>query len=201
MARNNAEDHLQNFRFQLLDVDLGLTIPPFVFQPLGSFASITAPEFTIETDEYAEGNYWFKRHLITGGSISNITLVRGSMFWDSEFWNWMSETMKGSIGGLLPPRLGGHRRNLLLMQMANIDLNNMDPYGVEIGSLRLIADILTGFGAVERAGIPAKAWMLFGCMPVRYKVAGDFDATSGEVSMMELELSVDRAEEFGIAAI
>ena len=203
MPRNTIADHLQNFRFQLLDVDWGLTVPPFVFQPLGSFSSITTPEITLDTDELAEGNYWFKRHLITGGSISNITLSRGALFWDSEFWNWMSEATRGAIGGLIPSRLGGRRRNLLLIQFMNVDLNNIgaSPGTVDATSVQAVANVLTGFGVVERAGIPARAWMLFGCLPVRYKVGSDFDATSSDVSIMELELSIDRIEEFGIAAI
>jgi len=42
--------------------------------------------------------------------------------------------------------------------------------------------------------------MLFGCLPHRYKVAGDFDATAGEVSIMELDLCIDRMEEFAMTA-
>jgi len=48
--------------------------------------------------------------------------------------------------------------------------------------------------------LPAKAWMLRGCVPVRYKPGGDFDAMSSDVSIQELEVAVDLMEEISLAA-
>lgn len=48
--------------------------------------------------------------------------------------------------------------------------------------------------------LPAKAWLLHGCIPVRYKAATDFDAKSSEVSIQQLELAVEMVEEISLAA-
>ncbi|NIN63244.1 MAG: hypothetical protein GTO63_00715, partial [Anaerolineae bacterium] len=84
-----------------------LTIPPFVFNPVAGFSSISAPEITLETEHYDEGNFYFKRHLISGGEVSPITLMRGATFYDSEFWLWISAAIQGQKGALLPPAMAG----------------------------------------------------------------------------------------------
>lgn len=48
--------------------------------------------------------------------------------------------------------------------------------------------------------IPAKAWILTGCMPLRYGVSGDFDANDGSISISELEISVEIMEEISLLA-
>jgi hypothetical protein len=48
--------------------------------------------------------------------------------------------------------------------------------------------------------IPAKAWMLYGCIPARYKAAGDFDATDGAISLQELEIAVERWDEVSLGS-
>lgn len=47
--------------------------------------------------------------------------------------------------------------------------------------------------------LPAKAWMLRGCIPIRYKSGSDFDASSGEVSIQELEVAVDIVDEISLS--
>lgn len=49
--------------------------------------------------------------------------------------------------------------------------------------------------------LPARAWLLQGCLPTKYKVGGDFDATSADVSLMELELAVESIQEFALGSI
>lgn len=48
--------------------------------------------------------------------------------------------------------------------------------------------------------IPAKAWLLQGCVPSRYKGASDFDASSSAVSLQELDVEYERFEEISLAA-
>jgi hypothetical protein len=50
------------------------------------------------------------------------------------------------------------------------------------------------------AKLPARAWLLGGCIPTRYKPGSDFDATSGQVSIMELEIAIESLEEIGLAS-
>jgi hypothetical protein len=45
--------------------------------------------------------------------------------------------------------------------------------------------------------VPGRAYMLFDCLPIRYKSAGDFDANTVAVSVEELELTYTRFELMG----
>ena len=44
--------------------------------------------------------------------------------------------------------------------------------------------------------IPARAWMLHNCIPISYTAASDFDAKSGEVSLVGLDVQPEYIEEF-----
>ena len=48
---------------------------------------------------------------------------------------------------------------------------------------------------------PARAWMLGGCLPTRYKPGSDFDASSGEISIAELDVAVESFEEVSLAIL
>jgi phage tail-like protein len=50
------------------------------------------------------------------------------------------------------------------------------------------------------ARVPARAWILKGCIPVRYRPSSDFDALSGTVSVAELELAMEMFEEVALTA-
>jgi hypothetical protein len=43
--------------------------------------------------------------------------------------------------------------------------------------------------------VPAKAWVLYGCLPTRYKPSGDFDAKSSDISVQELDIEPEEFEE------
>lgn len=47
--------------------------------------------------------------------------------------------------------------------------------------------------------LPARAWFLNGCLPTRYKAGSDFDAASGQISLMELDVAVESMEEISLA--
>jgi hypothetical protein len=48
--------------------------------------------------------------------------------------------------------------------------------------------------------VPARAFVLRGCVPTRYKTGSDFDASSGSISIQELEIAVESFEEISLAA-
>lgn len=48
--------------------------------------------------------------------------------------------------------------------------------------------------------MPAKAWVLYGCLPSRYKAAGDFDATDSSISIQELEVAVEYWDELSLGS-
>ena len=48
------------------------------------------------------------------------------------------------------------------------------------------------------ARIPARAYILYGCVPSRYKAGSDFDAMAGDISIQELELQVEMMEQISL---
>jgi hypothetical protein len=236
MARSIFSDFLQSFPFWLVDVAPfdGLAFP--ILTPLFGFNSITAPEINIEQQEIREGNYYFTRKVVKGGSASNITLSRGSAWYDSDFWRWTRATLLGDtdilngvskIGGPTP------RRTLLLIQFfaKNPFGGSLGATALGIGATAALAGVVGGaapggtgqsaivaglvgggatfaaLGAGNNIGpfefaarLPAKAWVLSNVLPARFKVASDFDARSSEVSVSELELSVELVEEIALFA-
>jgi hypothetical protein len=110
------------------------------------------------------------------------------------------------------------RRKLVILQFTSIGLI---PAGGGVGSvlagLALTAGIF-GLGAAigpeallgVTAGIggigpfefspklPARGWILHDCVPVNYRAASDFDARSGQISLMELEVQPEYIEEWSL---
>jgi len=171
MARSRAADFLQNHRFWLLDVVPSATFPYLdLGAPLLGFQSITTPEYTADVDEIKQLNSMYKRHVYSGGGVGPITLTRGMLGYDDTFWQWMSRAIRG---------IDTTNRDLLLIQFSNISLSGLDAGPVED---------LPGDAWEGRAFLPAKAWLLWDCIPTRYKAGSDFDAQSGQVSIAELEV-------------
>lgn len=72
--------------------------------------------------------------------------------------------------------------------------------GASVGALSSIVQESNSGPYTVAARLPARAWLLYGCLPKRYKVGGDFDAMAGDVSIMELEIAVERFEEISLLA-
>lgn len=73
--------------------------------------------------------------------------------------------------------------------------------GAAGGALTALRDVVPELGALplnQAVRMPARAWVLKGCLPKRYKAGTDFEASSGEVSIMELEVEVERFEEYSL---
>ena len=120
------------------------------------------------------------------------------------------------------PRIGGAtiRRDMVLIQFFQRSPGFDGLLGTALVSGQILA--AGGIGTAQAAGIissltwaepslfgnpvssaaiklPARAWKLEGCIPTRYKTATDFDASSSEVSIMELEMEVEGFEEVSLA--
>jgi len=76
---------------------------------------------------------------------------------------------------------------------------NVSPAGLLSGAVAGALGALGGQFEVA-ARIPAKAWLIYGAIPVRYKAAGDFDAMSSAISIQPLELAIEMIEEVSLAA-
>ena len=112
----------------------------------------------------------------------------------------------------------GKRRNLALIHLSDISVEGLKLAAQQGNAM----DKLKALGALPAAGltsqldvvkaatggmvdfgiasVPAKVWMLFNCLPVRYKPASDFDAGTSAVSIQELEIACERFEEFALLA-
>lgn len=200
-----------------------------IFTPLFGFATISSPEITLEVHEISEGNWHFKRKIVKRGDASNITCTRGVTWYDSDFWRWTITAMLGDTSGFKVAgspniRIGGptYRRTMILIHFfsrAPFDLPQEAAAAVAAGVAGTVGAVAgagtvgtvigaaaAGLGALVpgpfqfAARLPAKAFILNGCVPVRYKSGGDFDASTGQVSIAEIEMALESIEEVSLTA-
>lgn len=186
MARSRIFDKLQNYPFWIFDASGFAGNPLFsIFDPVFAFSASSAPEITTELKDVKAGNWEYKRRAVKGADVSPITLARGARFYDSDFYIWITNAIRG-----IQPL----RRNIIIVQFLGIKLVTNVVQGQSTESPNIAAASL-----IQR--IPARAWYCVGCIPTRYKAGGDFDATSSEVSIMELELQPEAIEEITVATV
>jgi phage tail-like protein len=128
------------------------------------FQSVTVPEISLDTVEYREGQHMWTKKLPGIPSTDTITLRRGVVRRDAKFFNWMMTVVLGQ---------GSFRAELLIKHYSRSALD---------GS-RIAVD-----------AIPARIYQVSQAFPVRCKLAADFDASAGEVSVAELELAYEYVE-------
>lgn len=236
--RHLFEDHLQDFAFWLYDVAPMEAISLPIFSPLVGFASISAPHIQLDVETIKEGNWYFKRKILTGGDVDQITLQRGATFINADFYRWVKAGLTGDTGGVQigasssfsgVGSVGGPtpRRTLILIQFfprspfsdpgataavvatglaavtgVGVGLNAGGLAGVQAGLQAAVGGLSAGgvsqgpFEIVPR--IPAKAWVLYGCLPSSYRASGDFDATSSQVSLQELTVDYEGFDEISL---
>jgi phage tail-like protein len=226
VARNVISDFLQDNAFWLMDVAPIEPLALPVFTPIAGFSAITAPEIQLEVLDITEGNSLWRKKLVKKADVGAITLSRGTSFWDADFNRWLMAALRGTTEGYSVGFLSGlggatPRRDLLLIQYFRRTPMNALVTGVlggtlttalaaaaasDLGGSSAQAAVLAGL-AVSPLGpfelypkVPARAWLLRGCLPTRYKVGSDFDATSGQVSIMELDVQPEQVEEISLAS-
>lgn len=224
MARSALTDYLQNFPFWLVDVAPVEPLAVPIFTPTLGFSEISAPEINVDVKDVPEGNSLFTKKVITHATVQNITLKRGVLFFDGDFWRWVIAALKGSTGGVsigIVPGIGAlggptPRRNLLLVHaFAQLPFKRSEIENA-LASAALVSSVAfsqstgvaggIGAGTVGAAGalnmqrMPAKAYLLKGCLPIRYRASSDFDAKNSEIAIQELEFLVEEMEEISLAA-
>lgn len=189
MSRNRSTDLLQAYPFWLFDVDPSLRVPGFVLGgPAYGFSSMTAPEITVEISDINQVNSMWKQHAIDGANVSPITMTRGVRFYDSSMYMWVKRAIEGE---------DITNRNLLMIQYMGFGGDGITlSEALSAGNSDVAGYI--GPDGVEIIRIPGKAWFLWGCLPTRYKAGTDFDATSGDVSLAELDIQPNRVDEFSL---
>lgn len=178
-------DVLTNYNFHLMEVAIG---PRGAVLSLAyGFKSITAPELSLTVKEIKPLHKETPLKIVDGGAWSEITLSRGVKIGDGDFYYWINNTMIGTMP---------FRRTFLLIQYSDIGLARPSPTTapyLRIGGFQPVTEL------VSRA--PARGWLLKECVPINYKAGTDFDATSGELSIMELQLVPNSVEEFSFGGL
>lgn len=165
MARAEATDFLQNFRFhaRVTGGEDFLSFDPGGVGVDGEagFQSITIPEETYEASEYREGIYKFTKKFPGIPTFGDVTLMRGIVAADTGFSDWAVATRGGAE----------YRADVLIEHHHRQDA----PPGIG-----------------EAIAAPAaRAYLLHEAFCIRSKPGADMDATSGEVSMGEIDIAIE----------
>lgn len=184
MARQRLFDKMQVYPFWVFDASGIAGNALFsIFDPTLGFSGCTMPEISVETREIKPGNWEYKRRVVQSADVSPVTFSRGANFFDSDFYNWITNAIRGKQPV---------RRNLVIVHFLSyrpVRAALGNGVGPETGVTSL----------TER--IPGRAWALFDCVPIRYRPGGDFDAGSSEVSIQELEVQPEYMVEMTISTL
>jgi len=188
MPRAAASDPLHNFRYHVRSVNAP-TIPGAgatdILQPDGTeagyvigegseagFSSVTIPEITVEQAEYREGIRVYTMKFPGVPTIADITLQRGVARNDTAFFNWVLAAIEG-----------------------NEYRCDMNIFHVQRPALESVQDTSKGANIdVTGDGIVSKIYKCRECSPARVKLAGDLDATTSDISIAELDVSLERVD-------
>lgn len=181
MARTMQTDFLNGMRFHVVAVPAvapGST-PVNPLQPAGrpqaGFSACTTPEMSAEAVEYREGTSVYTQKYPGVPSVGgDLTLSRGVARQDTTFWDWMKMTIEG--GG---PTGGEYRADLLIKQFHRRETLVGEP------------DNARNFNTIDTNSVPAKTYNIFNGFPTRCKPTADFDATSGDVAIAELDVAFE----------
>lgn len=92
MARAQATDFYHAFKFQVKVVTGGITGGSEI---QGGFATATSPEMSLETTEYKEGIFLFRRKFPGDATFSNLTLTKGVAKKGTAFYDWINACARG----------------------------------------------------------------------------------------------------------
>ncbi|MBK9390494.1 MAG: phage tail protein [Bacteroidetes bacterium] len=190
--KSRASDHLTNLRFHVLDVSFS---NPVVLSAAYGFKSVTAPTLSTKLREIKAGNYEFPYWVVEAAAVGQVTLEQGVRLFNSDFYDWISTTIPGKAG---------KRRNFLLIQYSEIAIGNLvrnqgavPAPGIPSFLTQVTSSVFQSYtDLVSR--VPARAWMLSGCLPLEYRAASDFDALGAEVSLAQLTIQPQEVIEFNL---
>lgn len=165
MARPQESDFLQNFRFhaRVTDGPDFLAFDPGAVGVDGEagFQSITIPEESYESSEYRKGIYKYTKKYPGIPTFSDCSMMRGIVATDTTFHDWAVATRGGAE----------YRADVL------IEHHHRQDAPADIGE--------------SIAAPAARAYLLHESFCIRAKPGSDLDATSGEVSVAEVDISLE----------
>lgn len=187
MARMAETDFLQSMRF-FVTVATAQGINPFQFtiehtnaagvavEIQAGFSAVTTPEISVEVVEYHEGHHIYTHKFPGRPSVSDVTLSRGVAREDTDFFFWVLQAIEGAGEDETH-----YRTDLHIWHGGRAGLPNAD----------VLAGPQTRYNAIAR---PTRYYSLFDAFPIRCKVAGDLDATSGDISISEVDVAYERLQ-------
>lgn len=177
MARAATDDYMQVFRFHvranLAQPQEGNVQDPLKFgnAPDGSeagFNSCTHPEYTINQVEYRDGLQVFPVHQPGLVSTNEVTMSRGVVRRDTTMLDWAFRYFDGQ----------SYRADLDMLQFTQDTRRDRRRVQPAIGD-----------GAQK-----ARVIRVLEAFPIRVRPGGDFDASSDEVSMQEIDVKFEYYE-------
>ncbi len=173
MARAEDTDYLQNFRFHAFVLDeaqkafLQTTSPNELFTAgdgggKAGFQSITLPDRTFEATEYREGTHKYTKKFPGPATYGESSFMRGITQRESAFYDWGTAVEGGST----------YRADVIVQHFHRDD-------GV------------TESGSEGYSDEPVRTYRYHQAFCIREKMSGDLDATSGEVSISELDVAME----------
>lgn len=192
MARMAETDFLQSMRFHVLatvsnvanpfryKVVTGQTSDGVDVEAQAGFSAVTTPEVSVEVVEYHEGHHIYTHKFPGRPTVSDVTLSRGVAIEDTDFIRWMIQAIEGSDEHT-------YRADLLIYHGGRAGLPRASKVSLDE------THIAVG-GPTRRYSIgntPTRAYELKEAFPIRCKVAGDLDATSGDISVAELDIAYE----------
>jgi phage tail-like protein len=165
MARPESSDYLQGFRFMVRTAD---GFAKYEDSDLGEagFNSCSQPELSAEGTEYREGHRTYTMKFPGTPTVGDISLQRGLTRKDTSFYAWMFQVVNG----------GNYRTTVTIYHYPR-------------------SGKVSGQGKGEVADLSkARQTICYQAFPTRVKPGGDLDATSGEVSMQEIDIAMEYFE-------
>ncbi len=222
MPRSKWTDYLQTHYFWAFDAT-GQTASP-VLTPLFGFSGISAPTIQVETESFKDGTFLYHRHIVKGAAVAPVTFRRAASLYDSDFYDWITLAIHGQTADQTVKQVRrnivvvqftginlGHAQvaNTVFAGLVGATITagaNLGNDAIGNGFLSFNAGAAAGTGAAltglsvgpfaYAARIPARAWLLHGCIPINYVSGSDLDANSGEISIMQLEIQPELVEEY-----
>ena len=179
MARAVSTDFLHSMRFHVtVDGRGGGAAAGDLLRPAGrpdaGFSACTTPTLAAEAVEYKEGSFVYARKQPGAPTVEDISLSRGVARRDTSFWLWMRAVAQG--GPVYDGASDAEYRADLTIKHYHRD------------------QALTGAATGINLAQPARLYHVYDAFPTRHKIAGDLDATAGEISIMEMDLAYERFE-------
>ena len=177
-ARAASSDFLHNFRFYVQVTGFGQSgSGPQLHTGItgttitSGFNSCSAPEVTEEAVEYREGHFVYTQKYVGLPTVSDITLGRGVTLTDGSLWTWIRDVIEAG---------NEYRADV---NIYHIHRSAKPQTASGPGTMP--------FNSSDPSLIVYKCTNAF---PTSYKVSGDLDATSSDVSIQELTMAVESVD-------